>query len=1118
MQKALQHRIERFVGYGIECINGQSCKYLGLILLMLIFAGAANNIFSIKNASALRPQYVSLTQSSTQHIEASIDATPDARSFFFGRTNLSLTTDNPNGARLFISSKDNRLVPTKPSNTDPATSLHSATGTVEHPAKLSPNTFGYTVRDGEDLRPVHSFINQRSLGIEEYTFAGLTDVDNPAELTNTKLHGNQYIVYYAAKANSLLEEGDYKVEVIYTAVPNLSIASENVGTVTIPTDNDDTIEVFPKRIAAKEDNSLYKDTITIKANLKSNQPLNETDVNFTINNEPCLGLKIVNDWNIEANNKFLTMTCKAPKKPATKQGIKYDVNLKINKYGINITKQQAITYLIPEPMQSFTNQMCNQMTEHEEKFIIDERDNELYTMAKLKDGKCWMTQNLRYKLDTTKPLTPADSDVSQNWTPARSTTGNTGSGGNYNMGADDVWFADANRNTTVRSIYRNDDYNTHGVYYSYSAITAGSADNITTDGQNAPHSICPKGWKIPSSSKDNGSGELWKLLDSNKGAAEWKSDTRYYLEGNHNLMTHPVSIGLSGAYDYDGYFNYIGTQGILWSSTIQSNQRAYRLLIQNPKLYPNDANDRYWGFPARCVQREPENTMQDFSREMCNKMSEHEVKTLTDSRDKEKYTVAKLKDGRCWMTQNLRYKLDTTKPLTPADSDVRSNWTPTRNTETTLTGRWDQDDSGNEASQDIVRSYADNNNPQYGTYYTHNAATAGSGASVTTDDQSATSSICPKGWKLPKASTVTNPDKNDFYRIAELYKGTTTWTNNTIFGNGNNNLFDSAPNLIKSGLRSRNSAAIIEPNVNAYIWSSTVKQADRVYYMCANNNGVTPRDPSDRRNGFTVRCIQEAPPTISDISTLQEMKPEYCTNSTVHQTATLTDTRDGEKYTVAKLKDDRCWMTQNLRLKLSTDTPLKPTDSDVQSDWTPNRSTETQLVDKWDKDSDGYKTVRSYYNNAKPEYGAYYTHTAATAGTAADIDTDNADAPGSICPKGWRLPKTGNDYDSPSNEFYNLSKEYKGDAVWQTVYWLGVNQMISGEPKFVTSGLRINSGTNIVFASETGYGAYWSSTIASASHAKGVFINSSRLETRYGQHRSHGLTVRCIARQSLSSP
>ena len=83
MQKALQHRIERFVGYGIECINRQSCKHLGLILLMLIFAGAANSIFSIKNASAVKPHYVSLTQSSTQHIEASIDATPDARSFFF---------------------------------------------------------------------------------------------------------------------------------------------------------------------------------------------------------------------------------------------------------------------------------------------------------------------------------------------------------------------------------------------------------------------------------------------------------------------------------------------------------------------------------------------------------------------------------------------------------------------------------------------------------------------------------------------------------------------------------------------------------------------------------------------------------------------------------------------------------------------------------------------------------------------------------------------------------------------------------------------------------------------------------------------------------------------------
>lgn len=47
----------------------------------------------------------------------------------------------------------------------------------------------------------------------------------------------------------------------------------------------------------------------------------------------------------------------------------------------------------------------------------------------------------------------------------------------------------------------------------------------------------------------------------------------------------------------------------------------------------------------------------------------------------------------------------------------------------------------------------------------------------------------------------------------------------------------------------------------------------------------------------------------------------------------LIDTRDGNKYWVAKLQDDNCWMTQNLALNLVADEAIKPTDSDVSMEW-----------------------------------------------------------------------------------------------------------------------------------------------------------------------------------------
>ena len=230
-----------------------------------------------------------------------------------------------------------------------------------------------------------------------------------------------------------------------------------------------------------------------------------------------------------------------------------------------------------------------------------------------------------------------------------------------------------------------------------------------------------------------------------------------------------------------------------------------------------------------------------------------------------------------------------------------------------------------------------------------------------------------------------------------------------------------------------------------------------------------------------------------------------------HQIATLKDKRDNQTYTVAKLKDGKCWMTQNLRYKLNTSTPLKPQDSDVQQNWTPNRSTEITLSGRWNQDSEGYKTVRSYYDSTKPEYGTYYTHTAATAGTTVNMNNDGDEATGSICPKGWRLPKTGTEYASSYNEFYNLSKEYKGSATWTSgYYWNGSNQMLSGEPKYVLSGYRYYSSASL--GSTGSYGYYWSSTVNDSSDAYHMYVNSSNVYPRHNSYRYNGFSVRCVAR------
>ena len=62
-----------------------------------------------------------------------------------------------------------------------------------------------------------------------------------------------------------------------------------------------------------------------------------------------------------------------------------------------------------------------------EAYVLDLRDYKSYWIAKLADGKCWMTQNLDHNIVTTPGYyTPDNTDITENWTPLRATVDATG--------------------------------------------------------------------------------------------------------------------------------------------------------------------------------------------------------------------------------------------------------------------------------------------------------------------------------------------------------------------------------------------------------------------------------------------------------------------------------------------------------------------------------------------------------------------------------------------------------------------------------------------------------------------------------------------------------------------
>ena len=304
---------------------------------------------------------------------------------------------------------------------------------------------------------------------------------------------------------------------------------------------------------------------------------------------------------------------------------------------------------------------------------------------------------------------------------------------------------------------------------------------------------------------------------------------------------------------------------------------------------------------------------------------------------------------------------------------------------------------------------------------------------------------------------------------------------------------------------------------------------------------------------FTVGLPDITPPPtlMSEISSMQEMTPEFCASVTVDSpgnTARLKDERDGKYYWVAKLADGNCWMTQNLELDLAGKT-LTPEDSDVSSNWNydsvggnaytsaqdgsrtssviqyynlgkyvlktpsagycqPNTNfSESECVNYW-QDASSMVPMTAYRidgasvdgNTYDAHYlaGNYYSWEAATAGTGHSYASPDAQALESICPKGFELPPNAGDnsYNSLISA-YNISSNTTGGTA-----------MRSAPLFFVRSG----------YVNPTGYlnragnaGNYWSSVASSSSHAYTLYFYSSHVDSSGGHSRYNGVSVRCVA-------
>ena len=284
--------------------------------------------------------------------------------------------------------------------------------------------------------------------------------------------------------------------------------------------------------------------------------------------------------------------------------------------------------------------------------LTDKRDNEVYTIAKLADGKCWMIENLR--VDAAGTLGTANELLSQGYGGVAGTYGSfvgladsESTGFSATASSNTVYEASANPpintydpangvledigssdeparrfprynnsnnssalsapsftenylnalNPSATGIYKTSTVSSYGNYYTWSAAIANTGKSPS---EAAETSICPSGWHLPSSVTTK---EFGKLSQQYGGSGSDQSGVGAGDVLSSRFRSFPNN------YIYSGYIsgssvNSRGSYGYYWSRSANNNWQydsAQTLMLGSTRLNPSSTSKMYYGFSIRCI-------------------------------------------------------------------------------------------------------------------------------------------------------------------------------------------------------------------------------------------------------------------------------------------------------------------------------------------------------------------------------------------------------------------------------------------------------------------------------------------------------------------------------------
>ncbi len=219
-------------------------------------------------------------------------------------------------------------------------------------------------------------------------------------------------------------------------------------------------------------------------------------------------------------------------------------------------------------MQEMNSILCKSAPENATSQLKDDRDGKLYWVTKLKDGNCWMTQNLAYDGGGTEQCTLSGGTDCTSW-PSNNDYKPHYAKGTHSEAGESAHTAQGN-------------------FYSWEAAMDGN-----TGVPGSVQGICPNNWQLPTSNSANS-----KSFDNLANAYGIGNNA----SGSRALRSNPLFFQYGG-YVGNGKLSGADVSGYYWSSTPNGTNNAYRLLFTDTNVVSYLGGNRYDGYSVRCVAK-----------------------------------------------------------------------------------------------------------------------------------------------------------------------------------------------------------------------------------------------------------------------------------------------------------------------------------------------------------------------------------------------------------------------------------------------------------------------------------------------------------------------------------